>query len=90
MRILEAWARGIPVVATSAAAAGLDLAGSPGYLQADTADAFVSALREVSDSPARASALVGGGRAALGRWHRPDQIAAALEEVYVDAIARSS
>src|SRR4029450_13987209 len=43
MRILEAWARGVPVVATGAAASGLRARDA--LLVADTPDAFAEAVR---------------------------------------------
>jgi hypothetical protein len=87
MRILEAWARGVPVVATSVASAGLDPSDPPAVWQADTAVEFVRAFRELAASPARAVALADAGRATLARWHAPDDLAAALEDVYRAAVA---
>jgi glycosyltransferase involved in cell wall biosynthesis len=85
MRILEAWARGIPVVATPAAAAGLDATDGRELLLASTPGAFVDAIRRV---PAERESLAGAGRARLHLHHAPDAIAQALAEVYAAAARR--
>jgi hypothetical protein len=90
VRILEAWARGIPVVATPQAAAGLDVEDGRGLLVARTAEEFLAAFRELSSSRERVRQVVEEGRALLRRWHDPERMAAELEEVYREAIAASA
>lgn len=90
VRILEAWARGVPVVATPAAASGLDVAEGTGLLVARTADEFAAAFTSVADPGGRAMQLVEEGRAALRQWHDPRQIALELESAYVEVIGVSA
>lgn len=85
MRILEAWARGLPVIATSVAAAGLRVQSGRELLIADSAEAMVDAVRRLANEPARAAALVDAGRAYLARHHGASEIAARLEAIYLRA-----
>jgi hypothetical protein len=78
MRILEAWARGLPVVATSAAARGLGLRDGEALRIADDAHGFAAAITALQRDPAQAAALVAEGRARLGRHHDPARQTAAL------------
>jgi polysaccharide biosynthesis protein PslH len=87
VRILEAWARGLPVVATSRAAAGLESSSVPSVLRADTPQEFVQAFRGLAGSPELVSGMRCAGRALLAQWHAPDQIAADLERVYLGTLA---
>jgi glycosyltransferase involved in cell wall biosynthesis len=82
VRILEAWARGVPVVATRAAVEGLDIADGHGVRLADTADAFVRVLTELRASRDARERLVTAGRTLLAERHDPDACAARLEAVY--------
>lgn len=87
MRILEAWARGLPVVATTVAARGLGLRDGEGLRLADTPDAFAAAIAALQRDPAQAAALVAQGRAHLARHHDPARQTEALLAHYRDAIA---
>jgi hypothetical protein len=82
MKILEAWARGVPIVATPAAAAGLGAEPGRELLVARGADDFVAALRRLHDEPALGPALTAAGRDLLRRRHDPATVAAALTEIY--------
>ncbi len=88
MRILEAWARGVPVIGSPAAVAGLVTHANDDVLVAESPDAFAEAAARLTGSPALREHLVAGGRAALRTYHRPDAIAAAMLGVYEQAIAR--
>lgn len=90
VRILEAWARGVPVVATPAAASGLDVSDGRGLLVARTADEFAAAFRLLVAPDGRARQVVEEGRAALREWHDPRQVALELEKAYVDVIGVSA
>jgi hypothetical protein len=78
MKVLEAWARGLPVVATPLAAAGL--AATPGreLLVAETPAELAAALvRLARDSDLRRD-LVAAGRRLLEARHHPGRVATAL------------
>jgi len=85
MKILEAWARGIAVVATPAAAAGLEATDGRELLLAQGAEGFVAALRRLHDESGLASALTTAGRELLRRRHDPAAVAAALAAIYEEA-----
>ena len=82
MRILEAWARGVPVVATPEAAHGLDVRDGRELLVAATPADFAAAIERLHADPALARALVDAGRVRLAARHDPDAVAARLEEIY--------
>ncbi len=82
IRILEAWARGLPVVATPEAVAGLDAEDGRELLVARTAAELVAALRRLREDPGLAPRLVEAGRAALARGHDLEACTARLEEIY--------
>ncbi|WP_165371695.1 glycosyltransferase [Pseudolysobacter antarcticus] len=85
MRILEAWARGLAVIATSIAARGLEVLSGRELLIADTPTEFFDALvRLTSDAELRAS-LIAGGRAYLASRHASANATDALLAVYARA-----
>ncbi len=86
VRILEAWARGVPVVATRAAVAGLEVEDGVGVRLADTAAQFVQALQDLHRSPDVAARQVADGRRILAARHDPAVCAERLEAVYRRAI----
>ena len=69
MRMLEAWARGLPVVASTVAAAGLRVQSGRELLIADTADAFAAAIARLQADPSLRSRLIEGGRDYLATHH---------------------
>ena len=72
IKLLEAWANGVPVVSTTLGAEGLDSDGS--VLLADTAEAFAEACRKALDDPKlRARLIAAGHQRALE--HSIDQVA---------------
>ncbi|MEL7061109.1 MAG: glycosyltransferase family 4 protein [Acidobacteriota bacterium] len=90
MKILEAWARGIPVIATPRAAAGLaclDEAGGlpPALDLAETATAFADAVMRLRDPEIR-DRRVSAGRACLERFHAPDAVARRLVALYASVV----
>jgi hypothetical protein len=87
MKVLEAWARGIPVVATAEGAAGLEARDGVDLLMARDAAGFAAALGRLHAVPALAAALVAGGRAALRARHDPALVARRLLAVYEELLA---
>jgi len=92
MKVLEAWARGVPVVATPEGAAGLEAADGVELLVARDAAGFAAACRRLCEEPGLAAALAAGGRAALRRRHDPATVARRLLDLYaeVQAAARQT
>jgi hypothetical protein len=82
MKVLEAWARGVPVVATPEAMAGLDAAHGREVLVAQDAGEFAAAIARLHREPALGRALVAAGRRALAVHHAPAAVAARLAEIY--------
>jgi len=87
MKVLEAWARGVPVVATPEGAAGLDAADGVELLVARDAAGFTAACRRLCEEPGLAAALAAGGRAALRRRHDPATVARRLLDLYAEVQA---
>ncbi len=79
MRILEAWARGVPVVATPAAVAGLGATHGRELRIAATPEQWADAIRAAR---VESAALVAAGRARLASHHDPRAVADALADVY--------
>jgi hypothetical protein len=86
MKILEAWARGLPVVATSEAARGLDAAEGRHLLVARDPGDLARALRRAHEEPGLADGLVAAGRERLAARHDPAAVAARLAEVYASTV----
>ncbi|HEX4951788.1 MAG TPA: glycosyltransferase [Thermoanaerobaculia bacterium] len=82
IRILEAWARGLPVVATPEAVAGLDAEDGRELLVARDAVEFTTALRRLGEDPGLTSRLITAGRTALARGHDLEACTVRLEGVY--------
>lgn len=81
VRILEAWARGVPVVATPQAAAGLGAEDGRELLLARDAAEFAGALARLASQAGLPEALTRAGRARLRAVHDPETIAARIEEL---------
>jgi glycosyltransferase involved in cell wall biosynthesis len=67
VKIIEAWAAGTPVVATSIGAEGLPYRAGEHLLIADSPESFASAVIRVLESPGKARALAEAGRALYER-----------------------
>lgn len=85
MKVLEAWARGVPVVGTPTALAGLEVEDGREALAAGDAAGFVHSLGRLQNEPGLASSLVEAGRQALRERHDPARIAADLLAAYAAA-----
>lgn len=69
MKILEAWARGVAVVATPAAARGLDVVDGRELLLASTEGEFATAIARLAADPGLGSRLASAGRVLLEGEH---------------------
>ena len=88
MKILEAWSRGVPVVATREACKGLDVADGEGVLMASSAADFAAAVERLHTAEDERSRLVEAGRRVLVERHDPARIAEQLESLYVGVVER--
>ncbi|HEX5720825.1 MAG TPA: glycosyltransferase, partial [Thermoanaerobaculia bacterium] len=82
MKVLEAWARGVPVVGTSAAVSGLEVEDGREALVADDPAAFARAVARLRSEAGLAQRLVEEGRRALRERHEPARVVADLLAVY--------
>jgi glycosyltransferase involved in cell wall biosynthesis len=82
IKILEAWARGVPVVATPAALAGLEVEDGREALVAREPREFAAAIRRLHAEPGLAAQLIEEGRRARRERHDPQEIARRLMEEY--------
>jgi hypothetical protein len=87
MKILEAWARGVAVVASPAAAAGLEATNGEELLVAELGAPMAAALSAAGADAALAERLRAGGRRLLLERHSPRVAAAGLLAVWRAAAA---
>lgn len=90
IRLLEAWARGVPVVATPAAARGLGCADGGELLLGDDPEAIAAAVARLAAEPALAARLVAAGRARLAHAHDPAVLSARLHALLATGVPRAS
>ncbi len=74
IKILEAWARGVPVVGSPVACRGLEGRDGLSHREAATREQWLEAIRALRD-PAQRRAQIDAGREALRRHHDPPSIA---------------
>jgi glycosyltransferase involved in cell wall biosynthesis len=82
IKILEAWARGVPVVGTPAALAGLEVEDGREALVAREPREFATAIRRLREDPALAASLIAEGHRARRERHDPQEIARRLLDEY--------
>jgi glycosyltransferase involved in cell wall biosynthesis len=88
MRLLEAWSRGTPVIASPAAVEGLETTDGDDVLIAASAADFAACAARLAASADLRTRLIHGGRATLARRHDPAAVARATIAAYHEAIAR--
>jgi hypothetical protein len=86
MKVLEAWARGVPVVGTPAALAGLEVANGREALVAADAPGFVVAFSRLHREPGLAARLAEEGERARRERHDPRRVTADLLAAYAAAV----
>ncbi len=86
MKVLEGWARGLPVVATPEALAGLDVRDGREALIAVDPKTFARAIAALHREPETAARLIAAGRDALFRAHDPIRAARELLAVYASVL----
>jgi hypothetical protein len=82
MKILEAWAREVPAVATPEAASGLEAGDGEALLLAADASGFVRALSRLDGERGLRERLIAGGHRALRERHSPPAVAEMLLGLY--------
>ena len=82
MKVLEAWARGVPVVGTPAALAGLEAQDGREVLAAADAASFVRAFVRLHEEPGLAGHLIAEAHRARRERHDPERVTAGLLAFY--------
>lgn len=88
IKMMEAMACAVPVVASSYAAEGIPARAGRDFLLADGADAFAAEVRELLRSPERAKAVGQSGREFIARHASWDAAADSLESLLQEAVAK--
>jgi len=89
VKIVDAWNWGIPVLATTVGAEGLDYVAGEHLLIADAADAFAAATVRLLDDPALAARLCEAGRCLVRRAYDWRRVYAAWDSIYAGSLAFS-
>jgi len=87
MKVLEAWAAGLPVVADPWAAAGLDSASTRALETAHEPGEWVERLAHLLTDPSAAGELAARGRAAWERTYSPERVGEAIRAAVARAAA---
>jgi glycosyltransferase involved in cell wall biosynthesis len=82
MKIIESWARGIPVVATPEAVRGLEARDGRELLLARDGHEFGAAIRRINEERGLRKQLTEAGRIMVATRHDPARIVSLLEETY--------
>ena len=86
IKVLEAWARGVPVVGTPTALSGLEVEDGREALVAGDAEAFARAIARLHREPELAGKIAAEGWRALLERHAPARTATELLAAYREAI----
>jgi polysaccharide biosynthesis protein PslH len=87
-KILAALAQGVPCVATTIAAEGLQLGNAGGVLLADDEPEFVNAALRLAREPDEWLRHAKAGLHSVSQFYAPDAVRARRNEVYAEAIRR--
>lgn len=87
MKILESWARGIPVIATREAVGGLGVTDGRQALLVRDGPELADAVAAIRRQPAIVERMTRAGRRQLVDRHGEDAVGSLLEEAYREAIA---
>ena len=82
VKILDAWAWGLPIVSTKIGAEGLYARHSENMLLADDPEAFAAGVLDIMQDPSLAGRLVSGGRKTLEAQYDWNKIYAAWDSIY--------
>lgn len=88
VKIIEAWAFGVPVVATTIGAAGLGAQDGENVLLADSATDFAQAVTSVLTDSSLAARLATAGRARVEESYDREVVVASTREVVTMPVAR--
>jgi len=88
MKVLEAWAAGVPVMAREWAAAGL--LGSEGLVVAEQPDEWIEMVVTLLDSEQRRRELARRGADAWQRWYAPQRVADEIRAAIAAAVSETS
>lgn len=84
IKVLEALALGLPIIATAKAVEGLMLTDGREYLNAETDAQFVAAILRLYNQPELARTIAAAGRAFVRQHHSPAAIRAAISAALTD------
>ena len=84
IKVLEAVALGLPIIATAKAVEGLMLTDGSEYLNAETDAQFVAAILRLYKQPELARTIAAAGRAFVRQHHSPAAIRAAISAALTD------
>ena len=84
VKILDAWAQGVPVVSTTIGAEGLTYSPGESLLLADSASEFAQAVIRLLTDRALADRLARGGRATIEKHYDWRTVYAAWDEVFAE------
>lgn len=87
LKILDAWAMGLPVVSTSRGAEGLETQHGKNILIADSPDEFAAAMSHVLLDPSARERLGEAGRQTAVEHYAWDRLSSVLARIYSRAVA---
>jgi len=82
VKILDAWARGVPVVSTTVGAEGLTCSPGDNVLLADSANEFAQAVIQILTNQVLAERLAQGGRVTFEKYYDWRTVYTAWDKVY--------